>query len=202
MAALSVLDTNQSKKQAVIPFKGSLSSYVPPLLSISQITDSKLRFALEGKILNRYGTFKTTKDFKKLFKVDLVDKEGYQTITLVIGEPHISKYVDKLEVDAFIRVEGSVVIAQYSLQVDATTAIIKAEPFQVNLVFMPEISIQNFLAKSLSEPTIKGTLAFVVLQVDRAKKSGGGVFDQLTIADGPEITDRATVRYCNLWCTF
>lgn len=178
---------------------GSLTSYIPPLLSISQISDSKVRFTFEGKIWNKYGTYKTFKDFKKYLKVNLVDKEAFQTITLVIGEPFISKFVAKLEPKSYIRVEDSVVepknftadggSCKYSLHV-VTTLILKAEPFDVNVIFIPEISIKNL--NSLNDPTIKGTVAFVVLQVDRARKKGG-VFDQLTIVVGPDITDCATV---------
>lgn len=176
------------------------------MLSISQISESKVRFAFEGKILNKYGTYISTKDFKKYLKVDLVDKEAYQTITLVLVDPFISKFVSKLEPESFIRIEGSVVqpknpldggSCSYSLHVDATTSIVKAELFDVNVVFIPEIIIKFFLANSLIDPSIKGTIAFVVLQVDRAKKSGA-VFDQLTVADGLDITNRATVIIISL----
>ncbi|MCO5596672.1 hypothetical protein L7F22_050740 [Adiantum nelumboides] len=80
-----------SKKQAVIPFKGSLSTYTPTVFSISQFSDCKVRFALELHVLNRYGTFKTTRDFKKYLKNDLVDQESLQTITLVVKEPFIKQ---------------------------------------------------------------------------------------------------------------
>ena len=175
LATLVHVDDKVPKKQAVITVQGSLTSYVPPLLSISQISDSKVRFSFEGKILNKYGTYKSSKDFKKYLKVDLIDKEALQTITLVIKEPFISKFVAKLEPESYIRVEGSVVESKnsanggsciYSFHVDATTSILKVEPFDVNVIFIPEISIKNFLANSLNDPTIKGTVAFVVLQVD------------------------------------
>lgn len=203
-AVVSSLDAPPEKKQAVIQYKGNLSSYVPPLLFISQITNSKIRFAVEGKILNKYGTYKSGKDYKKYLKADLVDKEGLQTITLVVSELFIAKYVEKIDVDLFIRVEGSVVLpknaadggsSSYSLHVDATTSIIKAEPFDCTIVFVAETTIQKFLARSLSDPNIKGTLAFVVVQVDSIKKGKGALYDQLTVADGPALTDRATVSF-------
>ncbi|MCO5612326.1 hypothetical protein L7F22_066593, partial [Adiantum nelumboides] len=44
---------------------------------------------------------------------------------------------------------------------------------------------------SLVEPSVKGTIAFVILQVDSFKNHKGVVCNQLTIADGPHVIDRA-----------
>lgn len=188
------------KHQSLIPFKGTISPYMSLLLSISQITDSKLRFVLEGKNLNKYGAYKLNKDYNKYLKSDLVNKEGLQTITLVIRETYIAKFEDKTEPGFFIRVEGCVVVPKnandsgtsyFSLHIDATFSIIKVEHVQTTLVFMLKISVNKYLARTLIESLLKGTLAFVVLQVD--SRSVGAFAFHLTVAGGPTITYHAMV---------
>eukprot|EP00250_Pteridium_aquilinum_P035492 c94_g1_i1 orf=540-1103(-) len=186
----------------MIPFKGALSSYHPPLLSISQISSTKLRFSVEGKVSNKYGTYKLNNDFNRYLKGDLVDKEHFHTITLVISDPNIAKYVDKIDPGNFIRVEGGVIASKnlndggsssYSIHVDATTLILKAELFECSLVFMPKIS-HKFLASFVYKHSLKPTFVLVVIQADKCGKGTSAAYDELTIVDGPSVTDRARVK--------
>ena len=132
----------------------------------------------------------------------IADEGGFGTITLVVPSEFIPHTIDKVVVDSYIRIEGAVVVprlasdggtADYSLQLDASTIVVKAEPFPIRLVFVPELSIQAYLQKVVATPTLKTTIAFVIIQVDSVEKSEGGLFEQLTIADGPTALDRATV---------
>ena len=108
---------------------------------------------------------------------------------------------------SFIRIEGPVVrpknrndggTSYYSLHVDATTSILKAEPFECDLSFYPEVRIKDFLERASLSPsqdrkTPLATLAFVVINVDDGSTSGKTSLDLLTIADGPSAHDRASV---------
>ena len=186
-----------------------------PLLKISEICDNATRFVFEGKILNKYGTYKLSSSpnkgpsykVSKYLKCDLGDIDGCNTITLSIVDNYISLYESKIIVGAFIRVEGPVVKAKnrndggtcaFSLQVDATTSILKAEPFDCNLSFYPEVRIKDFLEHasqcgSEERKAPYGTLAFVVINFDNGVASGKNTQDLLTIADGPSAHDRAAV---------
>lgn len=186
-----------------------LSPLSIPKLLISEICSTKDRFVFEGKVLNKYGTYdvKGSNDsrkeyYKRYLKCDLADEGGYGTITLVVPFEFIASTIDKIVVDTFIRIEGAAVVsrnasdggtADYSLQLDASTIILKAEPFVTRIVFIPELSIHSFLQRVAILPTFKSTIAFVIIQVDSFEKTEGGMFEQLTIADGPSPLDRATV---------
>ena len=85
-----------------------------------------------------------------------------------------------------------------TLHVDATTSILKAEPFECNLSFYLEIWIKDFLehatlSTSHDKKTPLATLAFVVINADDAFGSRKSSLDLLTIADGPSAHDRASV---------
>lgn len=174
-----------------------------PKLTISQISRTSLRFAFEGKALNVYGTFESTEEkAKKFLRSDLVDETSFGTITLVVGPAYVEKFKHIVKVDEFLRIEGAIVTQRtsydggsvdYSLVVDATTSILKAEPFIASISFIPETTIQSFLKKAATSPFLRGTLAFVIVQVDQVQNMEGGMYEQLTIADGPLPVDRATV---------
>lgn len=200
-----------NESQVIIP---SASSQ-PSLLKIGEICENSSRFAFEGKVLNRYGTYKLSNlgkvgDISKIpryLKCDLADQEGFNTITLSIVDTYISLYESKLLIGSFIRVEGPVVKLKnrndggtscYSLHVDATTSILKGEAFECNLSFYPEVHIRDFLehaslSASQDRKTPLATLAFVVINVDDGSRSGKSSLDLLTIADGPSAHDRASV---------
>ena len=140
-------------------------------------------------------------------KCDLVNKDGLNTITLSIVDTYISMYESKLVIGSFIRVEGPVVkpknqngggTSYFLLHADATTPILKAEPFECNLSFYPEVCIKDFLEHAIlsalhDRKTPLATLAFVVINVDDGSKSGKSALDLLTIVDGPSARDRASV---------
>ncbi|KAI5059672.1 hypothetical protein GOP47_0025991 [Adiantum capillus-veneris] len=163
-----------------------------PLLHISEISESNPRFVLEGKIFNRYGTYKVPPEqakYGRFLKVDLVDvqcmhtitlvvgQECMHTITLVVGQECIEKYSNKLSIGEFIKVENLSVkpnnkndggIAPCSLYLDTAAFVIKVEPFPVSLSFCPETSIRAFLDEA---PALHGrgirmpltTVAFVII---------------------------------------
>ena len=166
-------------------------------------------------MLNRYGTYKlpnlgNVRDVSKIpryLKCDLVDEDGSNTITLSIVDAYISLYESKLIVGSFVRVERPVVkpknqndggSSSFSLHIDATTSILKGEPFECNLSFYPEVRIRDFLdhvslSTSQDRKTPLTTLAFVVINVDDGLGSGKSSLDLLTIAHGPSSHDRASV---------
>lgn len=175
----------------------------PKPLPISEIGYTRERFFIDVKILNVYGTYDSKKDYAKYLKTDVTDAVGFNTVTIIFGQNYINKYLDKIVHDTCVRVEGANVIARnpndggsidFSLQVDATTLISPIPFFKTELFFVPELSIHSLLAKASTNPLLKSTIAFVIVQVDNIQKSEGGVFEQLTIADGPSALDRATVR--------
>ena len=93
----------------------------------------------------------------------------------------------------------------FSLHVDATTSILKAEPFECNLSFYPETRMKDFLEHATlstlhDKKTPLATLAFVVINVDDASGSKKSSLDLLTIADGPSAHDRGSVS-CSV-CLF
>lgn len=172
-----------------------------PRLVVSQIAATKERFAFEGKVLNIYGTFDTDKDWRYL-RCDLADEIGFDIVTLVAGPSYFGSILKKIEVGCCIRIEGAVVIPRtvhdggsidYVLQVDATTSITLIPSFDTTLYFVPEVTIKDVFAKASKTPTIKSTIAFVIVQVDSARKNESSMHEQLTIADGPLPVNRATV---------
>ncbi|MCO5555593.1 hypothetical protein L7F22_009138 [Adiantum nelumboides] len=69
-----------------------------PVLNITDLSEITPRFALEGKVLNNYGTFKMSDPkFPMYFKVNIVDKQSSDTITIV-GSVLINQFVQILPV--------------------------------------------------------------------------------------------------------
>ena len=134
----------------------------------------------------------------------MTDELGYETVSLVAGSDHYNTHLHKIIVGTCVRIEGAVVVPRalsdggsidYSLQVDATTSISPIPSFETTLFFVPELSIKTFLAKASRTPSIKSTIAFVIVQVDSVRKSKGSMFEQLTIVDDRLPIDRATVCF-------
>ena len=187
------------------------------MLKICEVSENAARFVFEGKILNKYGTYKLSASPKKTpsykvskyLKCDLCDIDGCNTITLSIVDNYISLYETKIILGEFIRVEGPVVkpknrndggTCAFSLQVDATTSILKAEAFECDLSLYPETRIKDFLeharqCDSEERKAPNATLAFVVINFDNGSVSGKSTQDLLTIADGPSAHDRAAVSF-------
>ena len=84
-----------------------------------------------------------------------------------------------------------------SLHLDTTSMIIKAESFDVCLSFIPDVKICGLLDLSKASfsggKTLLGTIAFVVLEVDKTEKIGGGTLQQFIMGDGPTNLVRAIV---------
>lgn len=172
-----------------------------PKRVVSQISATKERFAFEGKVLNVYGTFDTDKDWRYL-RCDLADEVGFDIVTLVAGATHYASILKKIEVGSCVRIEGAVVIPRtvhdggsidYALQVDATTSVTPIPTFETTLFFVPEMTIKDVFMKASKTPSIKSTIAFIIVQVDSARKNESSMHEQLTIADGPLPINRATV---------
>ena len=84
--------------------------------------------------------------------------------------------------------------SSFSLHIDATTSILKGEPFECNLSFYLEVRIRDFLdhmslSTSQDRKTPLATLAFVVINVDDDSRSDKSSLDLLIIADGPSSHD-------------
>lgn len=183
---------------SIVPVEGSIL----PKRLVSQICATRERFIFEGKILNIYGTYDSDKEWRYL-RCDLADEIGFDIVTLVAGSNYYGAVLNKIEVGRCIRIEGAVVIPRtvhdggsidYALQVDATTSIASIPTFETTLFFVPELSIKEVFIKASKTPTIKATISFVIVQVDSARKSESSMHEQLTIADGPLPTNRATVN--------
>lgn len=180
-------------------------------LFISEINSINQKFAFEGRILYRYGTYdlklhsndSRNEYFRKYLKCDLADQQqGYGTISLVVTSEFIPNVEKLIVIDICIRVERGVVVprvpsdggtSDYSLQLDTVSSVVKAEPFSTQVVFIRELSIQAFLQKVAVFPAYRTTIAVIIIQVDSVQKSEGGMFEQLTIVDGPTALDRVTV---------
>lgn len=177
-------------------------------MTLSEIGFTHDRFAIERKVLNVYGTFDSNKDFQKYLRIDVIDSIGFDTITIIFGSNYYKPYEKTIKEGVCLRVEGTHAVAQnpndggsldFSLVVDSTTIIITIQPFEMELFFVPKLSIRSFLSKVAINPTLKTTIAFVIVQVDNIEKSEGGVFEQLTIADGATPYDQAMIKISYLF---
>ncbi|MCO5575581.1 hypothetical protein L7F22_029383 [Adiantum nelumboides] len=168
------------------------------------------RFALEGKVLNNYGTFKMSDPkFPMYFKVDIVDKHSSDTITVVVGSVLINQFVERLPVGSFVHIEGAAIRRKnkgdggssgLSLHVDSTTIVQRAVPFPVHLSFILEATIRQFLNEAASG-VVRGakfcfsTLAFVVVQSENLESKSGSTQGELIVVDGLTSSDRATLTF-------
>ncbi|KAI5059022.1 hypothetical protein GOP47_0025341 [Adiantum capillus-veneris] len=91
---------------------GSQLALVPSLsvLSISEFFDAiTFRFAFEGKVLCKYGTYKIPKaSYARHLKDDLIDRESKNTVTFVVTEVFVHEFVESFEVGEFVRIEGTI----------------------------------------------------------------------------------------------
>ncbi|MCO5572454.1 hypothetical protein L7F22_026209 [Adiantum nelumboides] len=183
----------------------SRKSSSPKPKSCKTSPSSSLRKALRiarGKILCKYGTYKISNNaYPKFLKVDLIDKEGSHTITFVVANAYIPQLVECFQGDDYVHIEvvsvkqrvktdgGTSVLA---LHADATTLIVKGEPFTWNLMLYPEHKIVDLFGgkQTFDNPMTKG---FVV--VDNYVKRDGESAYRLIIADGPNLVDKATLLF-------
>ncbi|MCO5600783.1 hypothetical protein L7F22_054898 [Adiantum nelumboides] len=158
------------------------------------------RFAFEAKLVAKYGTYKAQGvSYPPYIRCDFTDAGCCcETVTLVITHTFFHQFKDVLQVDSFYRIEGASVskkasgeggTCNLSLHVNATTTILKVEPFEGALSLYPERSIACYLPWVLSLlGTMKGSIsstmgmiAYVVIKVDK-----GTALDKIIVVDGPE----------------
>ncbi|KAI5070619.1 hypothetical protein GOP47_0014962 [Adiantum capillus-veneris] len=149
-----------------------------PLLSITDLTEITPRFVIEGKVLNNYGTYKMSDPkFPMYFKVDIVDKHSSDTITVVVSSSLSNRFIEKLPVGTFVRVEGAAIrrknkgdggSSSLSLHVDSMIVVHFATPCPVRLSF---------------------------LQSENLEMKSGSTRGELIVADGPTPADRAMDEY-------
>lgn len=200
-------DTSRLGPRSIVGCSGSDSA---PVVHITDLSETSPRFAIQGKVLNNYGTYKLRIEeakFPRYFKVDIVDARNSDTVTTVVEDSLLAHFVSKFPVGRYVKIEGASVkrknkvdggTSPYSLYVDSATIVTESLPFPITLSFYPEQGIRNFLdeAHVLHTRGVKqhlGTLAFVVIQTDNLEVQVGGTRGELLIADGPAIGDRATV---------
>ena len=114
---------------------------------------------MEGLLLNLNDTFDTDREWRYL-RVDLIDENVFDTVTLVTGSSYYPTHPENIIVGACICVEEAVVVPRtangdgsihFSLQIDATTSITLIPPSTAKLFFVPELSITVFSC-NLSSP--------------------------------------------------
>ncbi|MCO5600856.1 hypothetical protein L7F22_054974 [Adiantum nelumboides] len=105
-------------------------------LIISQLSEiAGFRFSLEGKVLSKYGTYKIPKsNFGRYMRADLLDRESRHTVTFVVTEIYLSKFVEAFVVNDYVRIEGACVkravgedggTCLWALYAEATTSVIE-----------------------------------------------------------------------------
>jgi hypothetical protein len=167
------------------------------VVSVDEIMEGLRDVAFEGKVLNRYGNYDSTKviEFKYLH-CDLVDRHGFTTVTLSVKEDQVRGHESKLRVGQIIRVENFGVVKKsakshekgdlmYVLKVMSSTVVSLVEP--TPLGFIPEFyhtdSISEFRARS-HEVWASGTIAVCVIEVRGSFAGKYGSLYQVVVADG------------------
>ncbi|MCO5546897.1 hypothetical protein L7F22_000334 [Adiantum nelumboides] len=193
------LDTQHPNAQLAL---SSASNKVSILLISELFKSISFRFAFEGKVLCKYGTYKITNNsYPKFLKAGLLDKEGTHTITFVVADPYIPQLVESFQVKDFLHIEEIYVkqrdqknggTSTLALHANATTLIVKGEPFECRLTLYPEHKIADLFGSKLSfENPV--TIGLVVVKVDNFVKIDGESAYRLVIADGPNSSDKAMV---------
>ncbi|KAI5084980.1 hypothetical protein GOP47_0001149 [Adiantum capillus-veneris] len=102
----------------------------------------------------------------------------------------------------FVRIEGGSVrrrtcndggTSVWALYADATTLVVKDEPFDCILSLYPEHKIKDLVAGPAVD--FVPTVAFTVTKIDDSSKGDGGTSYRLTIADGHASRDRASLLF-------
>ncbi|MCO5547367.1 hypothetical protein L7F22_000816 [Adiantum nelumboides] len=162
-------------------------------LCISELPDAiTIRFAFEGKVLCKYGTYKIAKaNYARHLKADLIDRESKNTITFVVTKVFITEFVVSFDVGKIVRIEGAYVkrkvwkdggISMWTLYANASTLVVNAEHFNCALQLYPEHKARELLAaKGVIE--FAPTIAFVIVKIETSIRADGGDSYHLTIAD-------------------
>ena len=173
------------------------------VVSVDDLTEGTRDVAFEGKILSRYGNWDPTKDVKHPYlHCDLLDREGYTTITMSLVRPQIEQHEGKLNVGSFIRIENFGVASKSEksfekgdmpvvLKVQSTTSVTTISNGGEN-EFIPKFyhsdSIAEFRKRSHEQwPT--ATIAVCVIGI----RGTYGRYHQLVIADGFTESDNDIV---------
>ncbi|KAI5056795.1 hypothetical protein GOP47_0028613 [Adiantum capillus-veneris] len=148
------------------------------LLTISELSETtNFRFALEGEVLNKYGTYKVPKsNFGRYLRADLLDRESRHTVTFVVTEIYLSDFVEAFAVNDYVEIEG-------------------AEPFDCCLQLYPEQKIKDLLSQDAIGNEFVSRIVFIVVKVENTIKSDGTPSYRLTVADGPSTSDRASLLF-------
>lgn len=173
------------------------------VVSVDDLTEGTRDVAFEGKILSRYGNWDPTKDVKHPYlHCDLLDREGYTTITMSLVRPQIEQHEGKLNVGSFIRIENFGVASKSEksfekgdmpvvLKVQSTTSVTTISNGGEN-EFIPKFyhsdSIAEFCKRSHEQwPT--ATIVVCVIGI----RGTYGRYHQLVIADGFTESDNDIV---------
>lgn len=166
-------------------------------MSVDEILEGMRDVAFEGKVLNSYGNYDSEKvtEFKYLH-CDLIDKEGFTTVTLSIKEEQMREHNSKLRVGQVIRVENFGVSKKsrkahekgdllFVLKAMTSTIVTMLEPAPVG--FKPEFyhtdTIDEFRSRS-HESWACATIAVCVIELRDTYVGKYGTLYQVVVADG------------------
>ncbi|KAG0595196.1 hypothetical protein M758_UG148100 [Ceratodon purpureus] len=167
------------------------------VVSVDEIMEGLRDVAFEGKVLNRYGNYDFTKviEFKYLH-CDLVDSQGFTTVTVSVKDEEVRAHESKLRVGQIIRVENFGVAKKsakshekgdlmFVLKVMSSTIVSLIEPIPHG--FVPEFyhtdTVAEFRARS-HEVWASATIAMCVIEVWGSFAGKYGGLYQVVVADG------------------
>ncbi|MCO5569519.1 hypothetical protein L7F22_023232 [Adiantum nelumboides] len=136
-------------------------------------------------------------------KADLIDRESKNTITFVVNEVFVNKFVEGFDVGDYVHIEGAYVkrkvwkdggTSMWALYANASTLLVKAESFECCLRLYPNHTIKELLA-SKAAIEFAPTIAFTVVKIETSTRADGGDSYRLTIADGLALSDRANLLF-------
>ncbi|KAI5057317.1 hypothetical protein GOP47_0027332 [Adiantum capillus-veneris] len=124
MAVVKIEKHDEVKANPFPQQEPSIEEHNVPFLHITDLSDITPRFAIEGYVLNSYGTFKVfDPKIVKFFKADLVDSHNSNTITVVVGSSLISQFASFFSVGSFVQIEGSAIKTKNKADSETTTGV-------------------------------------------------------------------------------
>lgn len=185
-----------------------MGSRVRRVVTVDEILEGMRDVAFEGKILNRYGNFDSEKvtEFKYLH-CDLIDKDGFTTVTLSIKQDQMREHNPKLRVGQVIRVENFGVSKKSKkghekgdlllvLKAMTSTIVTLLEP--IPLGFKPEFyhtdSIDEYRSRS-HESWACATIAVCVIELRDTYVGKYGSLFQVVVADGCSEKDHDVLAF-------
>jgi hypothetical protein len=153
-------------------------SQSPRLVAICDIQPRMSDGYFEEMVLNKYGSFDQPESKYKYIHVDLSNREGLNTITLLAIDGYVHQYSCKLHVSLFVRITNFNVYlkngmfeygdSSHNLRVDSMTLIKNIPSFPISLFFLPTHSVEEFMRKECLNEL--GTLELVVVGIHRKAK--------------------------------